>query len=225
MTLTHAARVDAAQRLIRAVTGDDHGDGLIVSDMGVGTLYDSEEVWVAGNWNDKQRYENSEWITLSDMPSRLGNALERIGVEIYWYDEVSTCCECYRLVRTSPDSYRWTAEFISTDNGIVNGIVCVDCVNKYPEDYIEDMYVNNPDNAITCISESTLADLGWTIYTGDSDDGIYESGLHTHMTDNPHKVLEHIQETMPNHDVVFVISDTGQFHVAYTAWTKQQESE
>lgn len=221
MTLTHAARVDAAQRLIRAVTGDDHGDGMIVADMGVGTLSDPEEVWVAGDWNDKTRYESGEWITLSDMPSRLGNALERIGVEIYWYDEVSTCCECYRLVQTQPTHNGWQPEFISTDNGIV----CVDCVNKYPEDYISEYFENNPDNAITCISEKTLSELGWTIYTGDSDDGIYESGLHTHMADNPHKVFEHVQETMPDHDVVFVISDTGQFHVAYTAWTKQQESE
>lgn len=87
------------------------------------------------------------------------------------------------------------------------------------------MYVNNPDNAITCIPEKTLSELGWTIYTGDGDDGIYESGLHAHMTDSPHKVFEHINETMPDHDIVFVISDTGQFHVSYTAWTKQQESE
>lgn len=41
-------------------------------------------------------------------PSRLDSILEHAGYAVEWADEWTTCEDCGRAYRTSPDSYDWT---------------------------------------------------------------------------------------------------------------------
>ena len=42
---------------------------------------------------------------------------ERMGFEIEWSDEWTTCSDCDKAVRTSPDSAYWTPSYVITKDG------------------------------------------------------------------------------------------------------------
>lgn len=59
------------------------------------------------------------------------NVLERAGFAIEWSDEWSTCEDCGKAVRTSPNGWDWHPHY--REDGIENGsFVCLDCA-PYPE--------------------------------------------------------------------------------------------
>jgi hypothetical protein len=60
-----------------------------------------------GNWNDITKYVDNMRFTLSDIPSRIGNLFEKLGIPIEWSDEWVDCSHCGKLVRTEPDSMSW----------------------------------------------------------------------------------------------------------------------
>ena len=60
-----------------------------------------------GNWNDITNYVDGVRFTLSDIPSRIGNLFEKLGIPIEWSDEWTSCSHCGKLVRTEPDSMSW----------------------------------------------------------------------------------------------------------------------
>jgi hypothetical protein len=53
---------------------------------------------------------------------------ERMGFAIEWSDEWSTCGDCGRAVRTSPDSYAWELSFV-LDEG---ELLCEECAEDQP---------------------------------------------------------------------------------------------
>jgi hypothetical protein len=59
------------------------------------------------------------------LPSDVGPILERMGYSLEWSDEWSTCDECYKAVRTQPDSYDWRPSWT-----IINGseMLCAACM-------------------------------------------------------------------------------------------------
>lgn len=86
-----------------------------------------------GNWNGvdypvdgpPQQYH---WRTTAEDNGvkRLGDLFERLGVSIEWSDEWSTCGDCGKAVRTSPDSYGWTPAY---NEKLLNsgGFYCLEC--------------------------------------------------------------------------------------------------
>ena len=72
---------------------------------------------VTGNWN------NVEGDTASVM-SRLFDIFEGLGFDCEWSDEHSSCGDCGKLMRTSPDSYSWNPEFVVGDGEIT----CTACM-------------------------------------------------------------------------------------------------
>lgn len=82
----------------------------------------------SGNWNDDDTYDQvkRERVKTSDLPSRLADIFERMGVEIEWSDMVSTCDDCNLLIRTQPDSHWWEPDFIVGDGFIV----CTECAKN-----------------------------------------------------------------------------------------------
>lgn len=225
MTLSPQDRLRAATRLIRVATGDEYGDGITVVDMGIGYAepgyHDIDTVWVFGDWNDKRFYVdkgNRDELITSNVPSRLFNALERLGVQGEWLDEWDTCKECFRAVRTHSDSYGWTPYHVGHDE-----LICLDC---FAEMYSDDSglhefgYVNDPTMALPDhISDEQLIGWGWQSYNG-----VYENGWY-HREDDPRAILTEIQESLPDHDVVFKIDDQQQFCIRFTAWVKESENE
>jgi hypothetical protein len=218
--MTSTFTLNVAESLIRHATGETYGDGMTVTGFGVGYAepgyHGSDAVWALGNWNTQQSWRNREaGLPLTDaeaMPAVLATALERAGVEIEWCDEWIECTDCYRIVRTQPDSYGWRQSYT-----LVNECepTCADCLVKMGEDAITE-YVNEPHHIITWADAAHLVSLGWTRY----NDAEYENGWHPGQTDDPAKIADEIHATLPDHDLVFLLDSSGQFDIAFSAYVR-----
>lgn len=223
MTLTDTQRLDAAMRLIRVVTGEPYGDGVTVTDVGIGyangeSYAGMSDVWVLGNWNDRTRYIDGQREVLSTAPGRLFDALERIGVNGEWLDEWSRCDSCQKLIRTQPDSYGWTAQYIIDDYGYT----CHDCaVDGLPDTL--DGYVNNESRAVTWLTADQLSELGWTDAFPDDYDAA--NGFHPGQDDTPADMVTRLRAAGDDRDYLFVITDKGQFDIHFRMMVSDDESE
>jgi hypothetical protein len=66
-------------------------------------------------------------------------SIEDFGVEYGFSDEWDLCADCQAVIRTSPDSYGWTAPLYVE----AEGYICDDCVKKGGyDDYIADEFKN-----------------------------------------------------------------------------------
>lgn len=228
--MTDSDRAKAAFRLIKAAGFDpENGDMTVIHSMGIG--YASGEgysgmsdVWVTGNWNDIDRYdaETQTRVKVSNIPGRLFDALERIGVNGEWYDEWDQCSDCYRLIRTQPDSYGWTPQYVVSDDG---EMVCRDCMQNDRESWVDDHYANRIDRALTWLSAAELEELGWHDAFPEEPDT--QSGMHPGQNGTPQAMVNHLyaDENNDGRDWVFIITDKGQFDVSYRLFVRNDDEE
>jgi hypothetical protein len=213
--------IDRAAVLIHAATGDRYGDGSTVTDICVGYAEpgygDHETVVVFGNWNPKRWPRNGEpeLTKRENIGPRLADALDSIDVSLEWLDEWATCAECYRAMRTQADSYSWRMFGAFVEDA---GYVCADCMKADPESYLDE-YVNDPHRAITWLSGAELTALGFEQWEP-GDPHRYENGWHPGQTDDPSAILTDIQGQRPELDVVFLLDESSQFYVGFSAWTR-----
>ena len=225
-------KLEAAQRLIQVVCGEPYGDGMTVTDVGVGYAepgyHDDETVWVLGDWNDKSHFEElpgggGKWITDNTAPSRLFAALERIGVQGEWSDEWQRCDHCQRIFRTSGDSYMWKPFYVDFyDDGYYDYSLCGECVRD--PDFIEEAlegFVNHPTKVITFLDADELESFGWVRY----NETPYESGFHPGQNDDARQIFKEIREQYPDRQVVFFLDEASQFYIRFSAFTNNTESE
>ena len=211
--------MERATRLIRAATGEDYGDGLTVTDIGIGFsepgygMPNESDVWVTGNWNPKRFRRAGEPKLTNDesLPERLGDALNRVGATILWLDEWARCDDCAQAVRTQPNSYSWTASYLWTDQ---DEIICRNCA-EFSD--IEKLAVNTFTYAVP-----TFIDLEAEGFT--RHNGTYESGWHAGMNDKPEDIYNEIRRET-NQDIVFQLSATSQFYIEFQAFVRDSEDE
>jgi hypothetical protein len=67
--------------------------------------------------------------------SRLCTILGKLGVEIEWSDQVTTCDGCGNLVRTVPTHYGWQPSFVAGDGEIT----CAKCLEGDSAEYLEEL--------------------------------------------------------------------------------------
>ena len=195
--------LDAAQRLVRAATGEPYGDGELVMDVGKGTERDPDQVWVTGNWN-------------RPMGDRLFDALERIGVDAEWCDMAGRCSDCGKLMETSANCAGWQPGYLTGSEG---DRICFDCLDTDTDDVLDEFgYINNPDKVIPDGLGRHLKAWGWEPYNG-----VFENGWHPGQTDNPREILGAIRAKEPNLSVVFRLDETSMFYIRFTAWTKNRD--
>ncbi len=176
----------------------------------------TSEPVVKGNWNNLNHKMNDDATKLETLPGRLCNALERIGVEAVWCDEYTACGECMKAIRTQPDSYQWVAEFTYLEDA---GYVCTHCLQtKYGVDALES-FINEPHKAVTFFDAAQLESFGFERHP-DSDAASFESGWHPGQTDNPETILASILESRPDAQVVFLIDESSQFSVSFSAFVR-----
>lgn len=214
-----------AERLINFALGEPWGDGYTVTDIGVGIAEPgysdiAEAVWVTGNWNPKRwvRDGDDPLTKEESLPVRLGDALSNVGAELLWLDEWEPCRECYRAVRTQPDSYGWTAYFTIT----MDGLLCGDCatMDEILDDGMGNSIINNPKQCLpTFITPDHLEEDGWTKFNG-----TYENGWHPGQDDDPVALKEMANEAGWL-DVVFRLQGVGQFDMAFEMWVRDREVE
>lgn len=239
-------KFEAARRLIKAATGEEYGDGILVANMGIGyasSRYGTrEDVWVLGNWNNKtvwnpetNEHEPRNGLTRNQatVPGRLFDALERIGVEGEWLDEWQVCIDCQRLIRTEADSYSFQLEAVWVD---CEGYRCSDCALEDVDTSlieggyiwkITDGYVEEPESsrAVSFCDTSDLEEIGFTKWAP-GDPQSYESGWHPGQTDTPQQVAESIaQQSDSDCEIVFYLDETSQFYVGFSAWIRPIETD
>ncbi len=223
--------MELASRLVEIATGEPYGDGYVVTNIIVGYAdsdaapYGAGEdaVIVLGDWNTK-RYARGDDAPLTKdetMPARLARALERAGVQCEWLDEWTRCDECYRAIRTKPTSYGWIPQYA----WIGDDIVCRECLLSDIGGAVDaGDYVNNPRNAITWCSDAELEAAGWTQWAP-GNPREYENGWHPGQDDDPRDVLAEILANDPDAEVLFLISDVGQFDLRFVAMTRDRDED
>lgn len=164
----------------------------------------------------------------NDISKKVQHALS-VKFELEWDDEWVTCYDCGRALRQSPDSYHWQASYI-----IQRGdFVCLDCMDIEDligfdaADNMDDCYIDNHRIALTWPiykhigGDSGLAEYGWIMYDDKSRPyfpGEYENGFHPGQDANPEAILKEIKHKYPGCEVLFAMTDQGQFDVTFKAF-------
>lgn len=141
---------------------------------------------------------------------RLANIIARMGFDLAWLDEWTTCQHCYRAFRTQPDSYSWKMHGAFLEDSAE--MICGDCLAENPE-WITDEIMNDPRKALT-IDGIDLAADGWHMVPGDA----WRSGWHG-QEDNPEEVV--LSHVPANHDYIFVVDAVSQFELSWRLWLRE----
>lgn len=151
------------------------------------------------NWNGKKL-------------SQLARVIDKCGVPITteWSDEWSTCEDCGRAVRTSPDSYAWLAKFVILDGC---SLVCHKCVLDNMDVY-EEHLLNDPWRA-------DVLDVDWSARGFVKLGGKFESGWHPGQTDDPQMIAKGFRREYPGRDFLFQVTGKGQFDVRFVLWYRE----
>lgn len=155
--------------------------------------------------------ERSKLHSLDYHYPRLFAALEEQGIACEWSDEWYADHENGKAYRTTADSYGWQSSIMWTDHGEI----------LTPDDDLDAWCEVVANDAGRCLprvvwSRTDLAAAGWTEYAGQ-----LESGWHPGMDADPAAVMEEIREEIGDDvDVVFLLDDTSQFYVTFSAWTR-----
>lgn len=165
---------------------------------------------IFGNWNPVCGFDKPKADQKRDPVSKLARVLEHVGCELEWEDEWTTCGDCGKAVRTSPDCYSWTPYY-----RIVNEceLVCLDCLD--PESYLEEI---EDDPAKACPPEWNPEQYGYVKHNGD-----FETGFHPGQNDDPKAILKAMHAAGLSR-VVFRIADKGQFDIRWQAYHKTEDT-
>jgi hypothetical protein len=104
--------------------------------------------------------------------------LEEIVGEWGFSDEYGTCDNCHKALRTSPDSYGWTPDYVE----ISDGRYCLECtdVDEVLEEYCRKRKGIPYQIEKKAMSEGTIILMGKT----------WDNGLHSGMNDDPKKIAK-----------------------------------
>jgi len=136
-----------------------------------------------------------------------------------WDDEWMGCTDCNKAVRTTGNSYGWTAAYVIIED---YEVLCRECAKIYP-DKVLDAYLNNSKRAMTDDFIQIAKDAGF--HCPELEDcPRFENGWHPGQNDTPASVLEYIyrlfeldkKEFHDKFDYVFYITGVGQFDVHFT---------
>jgi len=182
------------------------------AEPGYGTL-EGDDIIVTGDFNECSSYD---WDTktrtlVDDIPERVAKVLESAGIEIEWNDEWAECCECYKLVRTSADSYGWTASFALIDDC---EIICSECLEENPEEHLKSLEgfadkantlngIHPEEHDYVCIGE-------------------FERGFHPGQDDDPRLAAKALEE-LGLERWLFNIDNVGQFDTRFSLWIHESE--
>lgn len=166
-----------------------------------------------GNWNKIYQYDSTlptQQRVVSDLPVRVGDLFEKMGIEIEWSDEWTECSECHGLIRVHPDSFSWKPQY-----KYIDGYVCHDCLAKDPEDYLSSLE-DNPDDAHT-IDEIDPADHGYVKFNDES----YYTGYNG--TGPVPSVLSEYMHSRGVYRYLFMVDSNEQFNMSWSVYVHRDE--
>lgn len=139
------------------------------------------------------------------VPKWAGELLERLGYELEWADEWTTCDDCGKAIRTAADSHGWQRYYTEQ----CGAVICVDCTDW------SDVLEHAEDRAETAVPY--WCDPSKYGYKRLSQESEYQNGFHPGQTDTPEEILKTLKEQGVSR-VVFRVSDVGQFDVSFETW-------
>ncbi len=148
-----------------------------------------------------------------------GAAEDALG-EWGFSDEYTACTECSCVVQTSPDSYGWTADFVTSEDG---DLVCSECWKDDPEWVLEIKEGREgPDSQPSLPRGFPYEDQGLSDVFGEDGQRMdYESGLHPGQTDMPGPIVEALaKEGIP----VWFAFTSGQFDIRFWPVVKEEHA-
>lgn len=174
----------------------------------------SSGIVATSNWNDITQYVDGKHKLISNLPSRIANLFEKMGIELEWDDEWRNCCQCNKLVRTQGDSYFWKPCYILTEDGEL----CHECVLEDPKSHLEFL----EGNCDTCntIDEIDPEDHGYFKFNEDS----YETGWHPGQTDHPEQIAKSLEEAGVTR-YLFNLDENSQFYSKWSCYIHESERE
>lgn len=178
----------------------------------------SSGIIATGNWNTIDDYDKdtNKYVLFTDLPRRLFDIFEKMGIEGEWGDEWSECTECNKLVRTSPDSYSWQRSYwMPEDSG---SIICVECVKKDPEEYLKSHEGN--DRSCLTIDSIDPTEHGYVKVNEDA----YQSGMHPGQDDDPKAVGAELRKRGITR-YLFNLDSAGQFDIRWSVYIHKDEEE
>jgi hypothetical protein len=141
---------------------------------------------------------------------RVMDLLEQAGYECEWEDEWTTCGECGKALRTSPDSYSWLPSYVDYECEYI----CHDCID--PESYLESIE-DNPRKAVTPDIDPT--EYGYILL-----DDSFENGFHPGQNDDPAKISKELHAKGYKR-LLFKIDGKGQFDISFSVYHKPEGEE
>lgn len=170
---------------------------------------------IVSGWSEVKAIEEATEMCMDEIAQIIAEAESKYDRCWGFEDEYDYCTECFKSLRTSPDSYMWLPDW-----SIVNECErwCSDCIKQNPDVYLQEI-INNPRNSNVIFSDSELEDLGFTKL-----EEKYESGLHEHQTDDPQKILDKLLKE-GYEEIIFNITSKGQFDTNYECWYRNPYSD
>lgn len=164
-----------------------------------------------GNWNAVKKYENNEFKLVCDIPAKLGEALEKLGVDLEWSDEWATCEACNKLIRTSANSYSWQPSYW---DGEGCGYYCHECVKAAPQGYLESL------EGSTKHCETIGLDLTAHGFVQLLDN--LQNGWHGGQSADP-KVIGKALRELGIERFIFKLDSVGQFDIQFSVFVHESE--
>ena len=167
---------------------------------------------VVGNWNSGTEYnrETSQSRIVNDTMPRLAKLFEKLGYSVEWEDEWTSCEDCGKAFRVSPNCYSWCMY-----GWILDGCCyCGDCIKRNPSDYLE--YLSGNHRA----ADTMGIDLTANGYHLEMEN--LESNFLGHE-DSPEKIAKGLRERGIT-DFIFAIDWKGRFATGFSLWIKKSES-
>ncbi len=173
-------------------------------------------VIATGNWNNITEWKEKEkeegrgqFITVDDTMGRLSAIFEKMGIELEWEDEWTTCEECNGLLRTCPDSYSWTPSYVQDEGSTL----CMECLD--PQEHLENLERNA--KTCNCIGQIDPAEHGYLLI----QDG-FEHGFHQGMDASPQKIAALLEENGVTR-YLFHIAEQSQFYSTFSVYLHEEE--
>jgi hypothetical protein len=179
--------------------------------------YEGENFIIATSWNNLGKLANelSKYVEFGEDNGDCESILEAVteeltGSKYNWGfdDEYDTCCECGKIVRTSPTSYSWMPSYYRGEWGLI----CEECVRKNPEEYI-DWLLNNSERINTIFTEQELEEFGFKRFEDEKESGWYD------RNDSPIKDVKKVPE---GYDYIFHLTNIEQFRTNWVIMIRKQ---
>lgn len=177
----------------------------------------TDSIIAFGNWNTVTAWKDGKSEELSTLPEKLGELLEKAGVECEWSDEWTECGSCCKAVRTQADSYSWTPSFVYDEGEIT----CADCVLEDPENYLSGLE-GEDGRAETGAYKAVTLNVDPEQHGYSKLPESYANGLHPGQNDNPGEIADSLAE----HGIrrfLFKIEAQGQFDTHFGCYVANEE--